>query len=153
MTTYVKSMSDAMAATDPSKDKPQPTYVMSIKANWLASESCRCKLKETFQQIKVSRSFLKVMWNWSKTKNKQTNKQTKKQPFEQKVEIMVNNLYSCQSLFINSWYYSIICIQFINDIMLNLINFIMTRAVLILQYMQFSKRIVHTRQLQRGPCM
>ena len=33
MTTYVKSMSDAMAATDPSKDKPQPTYVMSIKAN------------------------------------------------------------------------------------------------------------------------
>ena len=33
MTTYVKSTSDAMAATDPSKDKPQPTYVMSIKAN------------------------------------------------------------------------------------------------------------------------
>ena len=33
MTTYVKRTSDAMAATDPSKDKPQPTYVMSIKAN------------------------------------------------------------------------------------------------------------------------
>ena len=44
-------MNDAMAATDPNKDKPQPTYVMSIKANWLASESCG--VQETFQQKSV----------------------------------------------------------------------------------------------------